>query len=82
MAIADKVWKCPHELNLSILVLKNDEHSAFLRPRYNLFHQMMVDGKKKTFFKKMLWFVSRKGKFSAFLVEYTVRPTGIKLNRY
>ena len=50
--MADKVWKCPYELNLSILVLKNDEHSAFLRPRYNLFHQMIVDGKKKHFLKK------------------------------
>ena len=71
------VWRC---INLRILVLKTDKLSAFLRPVSNLFHSMIVDGKNK--FLKKFWFVFRRGMFIAFLVEYNVRLTGIKLKIY
>ena len=64
-------------MNLRILVLKSDKLSAFLRPGSNLFHSMIVDGKNE--FLKKLWFVLRRGMFSAFLFKYNVRLTGIKI---
>ena len=67
-------------MNLRMLVLKSDKLSAFLRPGSSLFHSMIVD-RKKGFLKK-LWFVLRRGMFSAFVVEYNVGLTGIKLKRY
>ena len=69
------VWRC---INVRILVLKTDKLSAFLRPGSNLF--VIVDGKNK--FLKKFWFVFRRGMFIAFLVEYNVRLTGIKLKIY
>ena len=67
-------------MNLRILVLKSGKLTAFLRPGSNLFYSMIVDGKNE--FLKELWFVLRRGMFSAFLVGYNVRLTGIKLKRY
>ena len=67
-------------MNLTILVLKANKLSAFLRPGSNLFDPVIVDGKNKFF--KRLWFVLRKGMFSAFLVECSVRLAGIKLKIY
>ena len=64
-------------MDLRILVLKSDKLSTFLRPGYNLFHSMIVDGKRE-FFKK-LWFFLKRRIFSAFLVEYNLRLTRIKL---
>ena len=66
-------------MNLRILVLKSDKYSAFLRPEFNLFHSMIVDGKNK--FLKKLRFVLRRRMFSVFLVEYNISLTGIKLKR-
>ena len=56
-------------MNLSMLVLKSDELSAFLRPGSSFFHSK-------------LWFALRRGIFGAFLVGYNVGLTGIKLKRY
>ena len=42
MTIVDRVWRWLYEL--TVLVLKADKLSAFLRPRFNLFHSMIVDG--------------------------------------
>ena len=67
-------------MNLRMSVLKNNKLSAFLRLRSNLFYSMIVDVKNE--FLKKLWFVLRKGTFSAFLVGYNVVLTGIKLKRY
>ena len=67
-------------MNVRMLVLKSNKLSAFLRPRSNLFHSMIVDGKNE--FLQKLWFVLRRGTFSAFLVGYNVGLTGIKLKRY
>ena len=67
-------------MNLRMLVLKSNKLSAFLRPQSNLFHSMIVDVKNE--FLKKLWFVLRRGTFSAFLVGYNVGLTGIKLKRY
>ena len=67
-------------MSLRMLVLKSDKLSAFLRPGSSLFHSIIVDGKNK--FLKKLWFVLRRGMFSAFLVGYNVGLTGIKLKRY
>ena len=67
-------------MNLRILVLKSDKLSAFLKPGYNLFHSMIVNGKNE--FLKKLWFVLRRGMFSEFLVGCNVRLTRIKLKRY
>ena len=67
-------------MNLRILVLKTDKLSAFLRPGSNLLHSMIADGRNE--YLKRLWFLLRSGMFSAFLVEYSVRRTGIKLNSY
>ena len=67
-------------MNLRMLALKSDKISAFLRPESNLFHLMIVDGKNE--FLKKLWFVLRRGMFSAVLVDYNVRLTGIILKRY
>ena len=67
-------------MNLRMLVLKSNKLSAFLRPQSNLFHSMIVDVKNE--FLKKLWFVLRRGTFSAFLVGYNVVLTGIKLKRY
>ena len=46
----------------------------------NLFHSMIVSGKKE-FFKK-LCFVLKKGKLETFLVVYNECLKGIKLKRY
>ena len=51
-------------MSLRMLVLKSDKLSAFLRPGSSLFHSIIVDGKNK--FLKKLWFVLRRGMFSAF----------------
>ena len=67
-------------MNLRMSVLKNNKLSAFLRLRSNLFYSMIVDVKNE--FLKKLWFVLRRGTFSAFLVGYNVGQTGIKLKRY
>ena len=62
-------------MNLRILVLKKtDKLSAFLRLGSIFFRPMIVDGKNK--FLEKLWFVLRKGIFSAFGVEYNVRWMG------
>ena len=41
---------------------------------------MIVDGKNKLLMK--LWFVLRRGMFSAFAIGYNVGLTGIKLKSY
>ena len=69
--IVDKVSRQPYKLKN--ITLKN-------RQTLKRFYSMIVDGKNE-FFKK-LWFVLRRGMFSAFLVDYNVRLTGIKLKRY
>ena len=66
-------------MDLRILVLKSNKLSAFLRPGYNLFHSMIVDGKSK--FLKKLWFLFRREKFGTFLVGFNVGLTGIKLKK-
>ena len=78
MTTVDRVWRWPYELK--DISLKKRQLSAFLRPGSNLFHLMIVDGKNE--FLKKLWFVLRRGMFSAVLVGYNVRLTGIILKRY
>ena len=67
-------------MNLTILALKTDRYSSFLRPVSSLFHSMIIDGNVQ--FLKKFWIAVRRGMFSAFLVEYNVRLKGIKLKRY
>ena len=67
-------------MNLTILVLKADKLSAFLRLGSNFFHPMIVDGKNESL--GNFWFLSIMRMFSAFVVEYNVCLIGIKLKRY
>ena len=69
-----------NRMNLRILVLKTDKVSSFLRSGSNLFHSMIVDGNK--FLKKVVVCIKKGNISCAFLVEYNVRLTGIKLKKY
>ena len=78
MTIVDRVWRWLYEVK--DISLKTDKLLAFLWPWSNLLHSMIVDGKNK--FLKNLWFVLKRGIFSAFLVEHNVRLKGSKLKKY
>ena len=67
-------------MNCKMYFLKINGLLEFRRLVSNLFHSMIVDGKKE--FLKKLCFVFKKGKVETFLVVHNECLTEIKLKRY